>query len=204
MSDPLTSRRAGSTVYVDPRALSQPTQLISIHTSPKRVGRSIVIFWEFMKKRFFRVFIPFCAAVVLVAPARSRSEELQPLPTPVTNNAVTSVHVEGQDLVYSLMGLGPEKTWNSITNAANAFNVKYNKWTPIRSVPGPGRLGASAASARLQVFVLGGFVPDKTGLQAIVGDVSVYDPIGLRWYRGPDLLTAVRDAAVGVYHDRYV
>jgi N-acetylneuraminic acid mutarotase len=161
-----------------------------------------MIFWEFMKKGFF--FIPFLTAVVLAASVPSNPEELQPLPAPVTNNAVTAVHVEGQDLIYSLMGLGPEKTWNSITNTANAFNVKYNKWTTIRSVPGSGRLGASAASARLQIFVLGGFVPDKTGLQAIVGDVSVYDPIGLRWYRGPDLLTAVRDAAVGVYRDRYI
>jgi len=163
---------------------------------------SIVIFWEFMKKRLF--LIPFCAVVVIAASVSSSSEELQPLPTPVTNNAVTSVHVEGQDLIYSLMGLGPDKAWSSVTNAANAFNVKYNKWTTIRSVPGPGRLGASAASARLQVFVLGGFVPDKSGLQVIVGDVSVYDPIGLRWYRGPDLPTAVRDAAVGVYRDRFI
>jgi N-acetylneuraminic acid mutarotase len=155
-----------------------------------------------MKKRLF--LIPFCAVVVIAACVSSSSEELQPLPTPVTNNAVTSVHVEGQDLIYSLMGLGPDKAWSSVTNAANAFNVKYNKWTTIRSVPGSGRLGASAASARLQVFVLGGFVPDKSGLQVIVGDVSVYDPIGLRWYRGPDLPTAVRDAAVGVYRDRFI
>jgi N-acetylneuraminic acid mutarotase len=155
-----------------------------------------------MRKRFF--FIPFCAAVVLATSIPSNPEELQPLPTPVTNNAVTAVHVQGQDLVYSLMGLGPDKAWDSITNTANAFNMKYNKWTTIRAVPGPGRLGASAASARLQVFVLGGFVPDKTGRQVIVGDVSVYDPIGLRWYRGPDLLTSVRDAAIGVYHDRYI
>jgi N-acetylneuraminic acid mutarotase len=132
------------------------------------------------------------------------AEEIQPLPAPVTNNAVTSVHVEGQDLVYSLMGLGPDKTWNSITNSVNALNVKYNKWTTVRSVPGSGRLGASAVSARDQVFVLGGFVPDKSGMQAIIGDVSVYDPIGLHWYRAPDLLTPVRDAAVGVYRDRYI
>ena len=69
---------------------------------------------------------------------------------------------------------------------------------------GSGRLGASAVSARDQVFVLGGFVPDKSGMQAIVGDVSVYDPIGLHWYRAPDLLIPVRDAAVGVYRDRFI
>ena len=148
-------------------------------------------------------FISSLAAIAL-AGGICAAEELQPLPAPVTNNAVTSVHVQGQDLVYSLMGLGPDKAWNSITNTVNAFNVKYNKWTTVRAVPGSGRLGASAVSVRDQVFVLGGFVPDKTGLQAIVGDVSVYDPIGLHWYRAPDLPTSVHDAAVGVYHDRYI
>jgi len=148
----------------------------------------------------------YCAVLTLclATVATSLAEDLQPLPSPVTNTAVASVRVEGQELVYSLMGLGASKSWNAISNAANALNVGYDKWTTIRPVPGPGRLGASAISAREQVFVLGGFVPDETGLQAIVSDVSVYDPIGLRWYRGPDLLTEVRDAAIGVYHDRYI
>ena len=132
------------------------------------------------------------------------AEQLQSLPTPVTNNAVTAVRVQGQTLVYSLMGLGPEKAWNSVTTTVNAFNVKYNKWTTVRAVPGAGRLGASAESAREQIFVVGGYIPDSSGRQAIVGDVSVYDPVGLRWYRGPDLLTPVRDAVTGVYRDRYI
>lgn len=141
---------------------------------------------------------------VFLGAALCRGQQLQPLPSPVTNNAVASVRVEGQDLVYSFMGLGADKKWNGVSNVANAFNVGYNRWTTIRPVPGPGRLGASAASAREQVFVLGGFVPDERNLQAIVSDVAVYDPIGLRWYRGPDLLSEVRDAAIGVYRDRYI
>jgi N-acetylneuraminic acid mutarotase len=166
----------------------------------------LVIFWIFMKTCLPLKRLPFILLIAAIAFAASvcSAEELQPLPAPVTNNAVTSVHVQGQDLIYSLMGLGADKAWNSITNGVNAFNLKYNKWTAVRAVPGSGRLGASAVSARDQVFVLGGFLPDKTGLQAIVADVSVYDPIGLHWYRAPDLLTPVRDAAVGVYHDRYI
>lgn len=159
-----------------------------------------MVFWEFMRKvqlLLWLVLLWFmCGAGV--------AEELEPLPSPITNNAVTSVHIQGTDLIYSLMGLGPEKAWNSVSNTVNAFNVRYDKWTTVRAVPGSGRLGASAVSARDQVFVLGGFVPDKSGLQAIVGDLSIYDPIGLRWYRGPDLLTEVRDAVAAVYHDRYI
>ena len=131
-------------------------------------------------------------------------EELQPLPAAVTNNAVTSVKVQGQTLVYSFMGLGSSKNWDAIKNSAYALNLKYDKWTTIRSIQGSGRLGAIAVSVGEEVFVMGGYVPDKSGSQAIVADTSVYEPIGLRWYRGPDLPVAVRDAAAGEYRDRYV
>jgi N-acetylneuraminic acid mutarotase len=102
------------------------------------------------------------------------------------------------------MGLGPERTSGSVSNVGYALNLKYNKWTTIRSAPGSGRLGTVAESAREQVFLIGGFVPDRSGMQAIVADLSIYDPVGLRWYRGPDLPTPVRDAVVGSSHDRYI
>jgi N-acetylneuraminic acid mutarotase len=143
-------------------------------------------------------------ALLLLVAAAPSVQELAPVPAPVSNSAVTAVTINRQILVYSFMGLGPERTWNSVTNAAYALNLKYNKWTTIRSAPGSGRLGAVAASAQDQVFVIGGFVPDQSGLQAVVPDFSIYDPIGLRWYRGPDLPTPVRDAVAGAYHDRYI
>ena len=145
------------------------------------------------------------AAIFLLAwTASFAAEDLVPLPAPVSNNAVTAVRINGQIVIYSFMGLGPEMKWNSITNAAYALNVRYNKWTTIRSAPGSGRLGAVAASAQQQIFLMGGFVPDQSGLQAVVPDLTIYDPIGLRWYRGPDLPTPVRDAVAGVSHDRYI
>ncbi|HKR84314.1 MAG TPA: kelch repeat-containing protein [Terriglobales bacterium] len=131
-------------------------------------------------------------------------ENLEPLPVPLTNNAVVAVKVSGQTLVYSFMGLDASKKPDAVKNSAYALNLKYNKWTTIRSVQGSGRLGAGAAAVAEEVFVIGGFVPDRSGLQAIVADVSVYSPLALRWYRGPDLLTPVRDAMAAEYRDRYV
>ena len=144
------------------------------------------------------------AAFAATLGTAAAQEELQPLPVPLTNNAVTSVKVGGQTLVYSFMGLGSSKSWDAVKNSAYALNLKYGKWTTIRSIQGSGRLGATAVSVGEEVFVMGGYVPDKSGLQAIVADVSVYEPVGLRWYRGPDLPTAVRDAAAGEYRDRYI
>jgi N-acetylneuraminic acid mutarotase len=144
------------------------------------------------------------AAITMALGTAAAQQELQPLPAPITSNSVTSVKVQGQTLVYSFMGLGPSKNFEAIKNSAYALNVKYDKWTTIRSIQGSGRLGAVAVTVGEEVFVMGGYVPDKSGLQAIVADTSVYEPVGLRWYRGPDLPIAVRDAAAGEYRDRYV
>jgi len=144
------------------------------------------------------------ATTFLVAMAALAEDQYQPLPAPLTNNAVAAVRINGQVLVYSLMGLGPHKDWKSVTNAAYAFNLKYDKWTAIRPAPGSGRLGTVAVSAADQVFLLGGYVLDPSGLEQIVPDLSIYDPIGLRWHGGADLPLAVRDAAAGVYRDRYI
>lgn len=155
-----------------------------------------------MLKALSYTFLIMAAAIAAAWPARA--DELAPLPSPVTNNAVVGVKLQGQNLIYSFTGLGAAKTTESVTNAAYAFNLRYNKWTAVRSVPGTGRLGAVAVAVEDEVFLLGGYVPDKSGLQAIISDVSVYDPIGLKWFRGPDLPTPVRDAVAGVYRDRYI
>jgi N-acetylneuraminic acid mutarotase len=152
-----------------------------------------------MKKKFV-----LCVAALLAHVPTIWPQEVAPLPSPVTNNAVAAIRVSGTTLVYSFSGLGQEMKWNSVTNSSYALNLKYNKWTTVRSAPGSGRLGAVAASAQGQVFLIGGFVPDQSGLEAVLPDLAVYDPIGLRWYRGPDLPVPVRDAVTGVYHDRYV
>src|SRR5215469_4827992 len=149
-----------------------------------------------------------CIATVVIGLAAAApavlAEPLESLPAPVTNNAVAVVKVNKEELVYSLMGLGPQKDWKAVTNAAYALNVKYNKWTTVRSVPGSGRLGAVAVAVQDQILLMGGFVPDNRGMQAIVPDLSIYDPVALKWYRGPDIPTPVRDAIAGVYRDRYV
>jgi len=131
-------------------------------------------------------------------------ENREPLPVPLTNNVVVALKVSGQTLVYSFMGLDSSKKPDGVKNSSYALNLKYNKWTTIRSVQGPGRLGATAAGVGEEIFVIGGFVPDKSGLQAILADVSVYSPLALRWYRGPDLLTPVRDAMSAEYRERYI
>jgi N-acetylneuraminic acid mutarotase len=131
-------------------------------------------------------------------------EQLQPLPVPVSNNAVAGIKIDGQYLIYSLMGIGAPKNWSAVTNAAYALNLKYDTWTAIKPVPGSARLGAVAVGVKGQIFLLGGYAPNSGGGQAIVSDVSIYEPIALRWYSGAEMPVAVRDAVAGVYRDRYI
>jgi N-acetylneuraminic acid mutarotase len=150
-------------------------------------------------KRLFLLLAALLSVIYAIA-----AEDLRPLPTPVSNNAVAGIRINNQLLVYSFMGMGAQRSWNSVSNAAYALNVKYDSWTAIKPVPGSGRLGAVAVGAKELVFLLGGYVPDPSGAQAIVSDVSIYDPIELRWYRGADMPVAVRDAVAGIYRDRYI
>ena len=151
-----------------------------------------------------RKIVFFGVQAALLLPFLHAQEQLQPAPVPISNNAVVGLRVSGQFLVYSLTGMGAKKTWNAISNAAYAYNTKYETWTTIRPVPGSGRLGAVAVAVKEQIFLFGGYVPDPRGVQAIVPDVAIYEPTALRWYRGAEMPTAVRDAVAGVYRDRWI
>jgi N-acetylneuraminic acid mutarotase len=143
-----------------------------------------------------------CCAEYLHAASEPKFD---PLPAPVSNNAVASVKSRGRWLLLSFMGLGPNKTWDAITNAAYALDTGTGKWSQIRSVPGTaGRIAAIAASAREQVFLFGGYVVDGHGGELTVPDLNVYEPVTDRWYRGADIPVPVDDSIAGVYHDRYI
>src|SRR5690242_6205768 len=106
----------------------------------------------------------YCAAVIFlvligVLLVFAAAPQYPPLPHPVSNNAVASLKVKGNEEVFSFMGVGPEKTWKAITNTSYSLDTDTGKWLETRSVPGTaGRIAASAVGAREQVFLLGGYV----------------------------------------------
>jgi N-acetylneuraminic acid mutarotase len=131
--------------------------------------------------------------------------KLAHLPEPVTNNAVAALKIRGGALLFSFMGIGGKKTWDSVTNAAYYLDPDWDKWYPLKPIPGTaGRIGAGAAAARGALFVFGGYVVDPQNRGQVVPDVDVYDAGDHRWSRGEDMPTPVGDAVIGVYRDRYV
>lgn len=141
----------------------------------------------------------FCAAILLVA----EEKKIPPMPGAVSSNAVAGI--KGGLELYSLMGIGPRKTWDDITNKVYVLRLASAKWSEGRPVPGvAGRLGASAVGAKGKIFLFGGYVVDKDGKEITVSDVNGYVPEEHRWYRGSDIPTPVDQAVIGVTHDRFI
>jgi N-acetylneuraminic acid mutarotase len=130
---------------------------------------------------------------------------LPPLPVPVTGNAVAVYKSRGTTLLFSLMGMGTKKTWDSVTNSAFYLDPDWDQWYPLKSVPGTaGRIDAAAIAAQGNVFLFGGVVIDEQNRGLVVPDVNVYVPSRQMWLRGNDLPIPVADAVIGVSHDRYI
>jgi N-acetylneuraminic acid mutarotase len=152
-----------------------------------------------MKKLFAFVLLPLGAAILLAA---SNEPKFPPMPAAVSSNAVASL--KGGFELFSIMGVGPRKTWDDVTNQVYTMSLSHAKWHQGHPVPGvAGRLGASAAGAKGQIVLMGGYVVDAQGEEIIVPDVNVFVE-ERRWNRGKDIPVAVERAVVGVEHDRFV
>jgi N-acetylneuraminic acid mutarotase len=147
--------------------------------------------------------LTFCLFAISVC--GSADSAIDPLPAPVSNNSVAVQRSGKSTMVYSLMGIGAKKTWDSVTNAANVLDLNTGKWSEIKPVPGSaGRIAASAVAARGKVFLLGGYSVDAQGGEITVPDMNVFSPGADLWFRAPDLPLRVDDAVALVYRDRYI
>jgi N-acetylneuraminic acid mutarotase len=153
-----------------------------------------------MKKLSAVFFLMFWAAIVL----GQDEPKFPPMPAAVSSNAVASL--KGGFELFSLMGVGPKKNWDDVTNQVYIMTMtRSGKWTTGRSVPGPvGRLNAAAGGAKGLVVLMGGYVVDNQGMVQTVPDVNVYEPGARRWSRGKDIPVPVDSAVTGVIHDRLV
>jgi N-acetylneuraminic acid mutarotase len=152
-----------------------------------------------MKKLRILAALLLCAATLFSADEK----KIPPMPAAVSGNAVASLK-DGLE-IFSMMGVGPRKTWDDVTNQVYIMNLAHAKWTEGRTVPGVvGRLGAAAAGAKGLVILMGGFVVDSKGSELTVPDVNVFEPGRRQWSRAKDIPVAVDGAVTGVAHDRFI
>jgi N-acetylneuraminic acid mutarotase len=154
-----------------------------------------------MKKLSAFFLVTLCAAILL---GTDDEPKFPAMPAAVSGNAVASL--KGGFELFSLMGVGPKKTWDDVTNQVYIMTLSHTgKWSKGRDVPGvAGRLYAAAAGAKGLIVLMGGYVVDNQGSEITVPDVNVYQPGARRWSRGKDIPVAVDSAVVGVTHDRFI
>jgi N-acetylneuraminic acid mutarotase len=148
----------------------------------------------------------FLLSLLLALPRFSFAADpsVEPLPAAVSNNAVAILKVKGQLELFSMMGMGPKKSWSAVTNEAYELDADSGKVYSIHAVPGTaGRVGAMAVGAANFVFLMGGYVLYQGGGMA-VPDVNKYETLHDRWFRQSDIPNAVGEAVIGVYRDRYI
>jgi len=151
-------------------------------------------------KKLFAFFSLVLSAVILLA---ADQPKISPMPAAVSGNAVAAL--KGGLELYSLMGVGPKKTWDDISNQVYVLRLASGKWSDGRPVPGvAGRLGASAIGARGQVFLFGGYVVDGQGNEMTLGVVNAFVPEDHHWYSAEDMPVPVDSAVIGLNHDRYI
>ena len=155
-------------------------------------------------KRALSVFLLAAFAGVLLA-ASEPEVELDPLPQPLTNNAVAGYNGRGGLRLVSFMGISSGKDWKAVTNAAYSMVAADGNWKTLKPVPGTaGRLGAVAVPVADQIFLLGGYIMDGQGGETTVGDVNMFNPDTQKWFRVTDIPEPVSAAVGGEYDDRYV
>ncbi len=143
-------------------------------------------------------------AIVLVA-ASGPDFELDPIPQPLTNNAVAGYNGHGGLILLSFMGVSSGKDWKAVTNAAYSMVAADGRWKTLKPVPGTvGRLGAVAVPAADQIFLLGGYVMDAQGGESTVADANMYNPDTQKWFSVADIPEPVSAAIGGEYNDRYI
>lgn len=153
-----------------------------------------------MKKLVVLVGLIFCAAMV---PGAEEQRTLAPMPGAVSGNAMASLR-SGLDL-FSMMGIGPRKTWDDVTSRVWVMHLSTGKWYEGHPVPGVvGRVNAAAAAAKeREIVLMGGFVLDNSGAERPVSDVNVYETSIRQWSRGKDMPVGVDSAVAGV-HNQFV
>lgn len=130
--------------------------------------------------------------------------EAPALPDGVTNNATAAIRTETASLVFSFVGLDSRKTWRGVHARAFALDLARApaEWTELPTVPGPGRLAATAEGIGSRVFVLGGYTVAEDGSEVSTPNVEIWDADEGGWSHGADIPVPTDDAVSGVWSGR--
>ncbi|RNC80364.1 MAG: hypothetical protein ED559_00670 [Phycisphaera sp.] len=158
-----------------------------------------------------RRFLTALVSISVIAPAcaqDARWTALPELPTPISNNAVTSVdHGDGTWTIYSFMGMRPPAT--TLADATlNSYKLDWpgGQWEQIADAPEDSRrrakVAASAVTVAGEVYLIGGYSPARNEITE--KRLFRYEPDTDTYTQLADVPTEVDDTVPAVYMDRYI
>lgn len=127
-------------------------------------------------------------------------EPIPELPEPVSNNAVAAIGGETCVLV-SALGIDASRASSGIHTRAWMFD---GAWQALPEVGGIPRIAASAVTLRGKVYVIGGYSVAASGAETTHDNLEIFDPATRSWGAGPPLPTAIDDAVVVAWRDRWI
>ena len=112
-------------------------------------------------------------------------ETLEPIPEPVSNNAVCAAMVDGVPHVYSFSGIDGTKLFSGIHKRAWSYNVDMEVWSDIPELPlGAGRIAAGASTVKNKIYIIGGYQVFSNGSEASFNNCLLYTSPSPRDQRG--------------------
>lgn len=130
---------------------------------------------------------------------------LQPLPAPVTNNAVTSVIVGGRPYLVSFNGLASGRTHGDTSSVTYVMDVGRNEWHEAAPVPGNvGRLASAAVAVGELAYVFGGYSVAEDGAEVSTPWVHSFDPATGMFNELKEMPVPVDDAVAITFAERFI
>ena len=134
--------------------------------------------WFTVARAFLLVMLLFIISLCHITHAQWSYTELASMPEPVSNNAVTSIEVDGKMYIYSFSGIDSTKLYSGIHKRCFKYDVQADIWSRIPDLPnGNGRIAAGASVINGKIYIVGGYEVMENGSELSFRKMHVFDPV---------------------------
>ena len=148
----------------------------------------------------------FSLALAVLSPLLANEpQSLQTIPSPISNNAVAGISLNGEQYLMSFMGLTGGKTHDDIVLDAWLWSSTEGTWQQFEDVPVvQGRLASVAVGMHDRILLFGGYTVAPDGAEVSSPEVFIIDPVERTYKRRADIPRPVDDTVAIPYANRYI
>jgi hypothetical protein len=162
--------------------------------------------------RAIRSCITLIASALTMLPTQARAQEcppfesmelLEPLPEPVTNNAVCSGYSNGKPFIYSFGGIDTSKSHDGIHLKSWRYNIEDGVWESLPDLPDTlGKIASGASYMNGIIYIVGGYHVLANGSEISSRLVHRFDCETSQYLsNASDLPVAIDDHVQSVWRD---